>query len=557
MQRSREEDNVNITNNVNVVGTNEVNAVSANTNNKLLFDLKMPALEDISTFNFSSDHEDDDEEANMNNMDTTIQVSPALTTRIHKDHPLDQVVGDLDSTTQTRNMSTNSEEHGFVTTIHQRTNHKDLQNCLFACFLSQEEPKKATVKVKTVDGEGQLQALVDGKKILITESTIRRDLQLEDAEGVDCLPNAVIFKQLTLLGAKITAWNEFSSTMVSVIICLATNQKFNFSKYIFESMVKNLDNVNKFLMYPRVLDFETTKTTQEMEIDSLKKRVKKLKRRKRSRTHGLKRLYKVGLSARVESSEDKGLGEEDASKQGRIADIDANEDITLVSTHDEQMFDADQDLGGEEAKAKRIVFHEPEESTTTTTTSIPKSKSQDKEANIALIESWDDVQVKINADYQLAKRLQAKEQQELNDEKKAKLFMQLLEKRRKLFAAKRAKEKRNKPPTQAHQRKIMCTYLKNMEGKKLIDLKNKSFDSIQKMFDRAFRKSSKKNEAKVTEGSSKRAGTELEQESAKKQKIDDDKDTAELQELVKIIPDEEGVAIDAIPLAIKPPSIVD
>ncbi|GJY12576.1 putative ribonuclease H-like domain-containing protein [Tanacetum coccineum] len=109
----------------------------------------------------------------------------------------------------------------------------------------------ATVKVKTVNGEVQLQALVDGKKIIITESNVGRDLQLEDAEGVDCLPNASIFEQLTLISSNITAWNEFSSTMTSAIICLATNQKFNFSKYIFESMVKNLDNIGKFLMYPR------------------------------------------------------------------------------------------------------------------------------------------------------------------------------------------------------------------------------------------------------------------------------------------------------------------
>ncbi|GKF06889.1 hypothetical protein Tco_0037557, partial [Tanacetum coccineum] len=56
-----------------------------------------------------------------------------------------------------------------------------------------------TVKAKTVNGEVQLQALVDKKKVIITESTIRRDLQLEDANGVDCLPNAAIFKQLTLI----------------------------------------------------------------------------------------------------------------------------------------------------------------------------------------------------------------------------------------------------------------------------------------------------------------------------------------------------------------------
>ncbi|GJU79227.1 hypothetical protein Tco_1276297 [Tanacetum coccineum] len=58
----------------------------------------------------------------------------------------------------------------------------------------------ATVKAKTINGEVQLQALVDGKKIIITESIVRRDLQLEDAEGVDCLPNATIFEQLALIG---------------------------------------------------------------------------------------------------------------------------------------------------------------------------------------------------------------------------------------------------------------------------------------------------------------------------------------------------------------------
>ncbi|GJT21295.1 putative ribonuclease H-like domain-containing protein [Tanacetum coccineum] len=74
----------------------------------------------------------------------------------------------------------------------------------------------STVKVKTVNGEVQLQALVDGKKIIITESTIRRDLQLEDAEGIDCLPNAAIFEQLTLMGyeklsQKLTFYKAFFS----------------------------------------------------------------------------------------------------------------------------------------------------------------------------------------------------------------------------------------------------------------------------------------------------------------------------------------------------------
>nr|GFA87452.1 hypothetical protein [Tanacetum cinerariifolium] len=97
------EDNVNITNNVNTTsnvnivsstvnaaGTNKVTAVGEKISIELLFDQKMHALEDDSIFDFSSDDEDDGVVADMNNLDTKIQVSPIATTRIHKDHPLDQ-----------------------------------------------------------------------------------------------------------------------------------------------------------------------------------------------------------------------------------------------------------------------------------------------------------------------------------------------------------------------------------------------------------------------------------------------------------------------------------
>ncbi|GKC76181.1 hypothetical protein Tco_1126955 [Tanacetum coccineum] len=347
-----------------------------------------------------------------------------------------------------------------------------------------------------------------GKKIIVTEASVRRDLQLNDEEGTDCLPNATIFEELTRMGyeklsqkltfykaffspqwkflihtilqclsAKTTAWNEFSSTMASIIICLATNQKFSFSKYIFESMVKNLDNAGKFLMYPRsrrtkrkdtkvpqpsgpttnvvdeavneemddslvraattatgleaeqdsgninktqskatlnepsslgtssssgpkrqdtmgdtiaqtgfenvsktsddsllvgvntprsdedrlklnelmefctklqqrFLDLENTKTAQAQEITSLKLRFKQLEKKRGSRTYKLKRLYKVGRFARVISSDEASLGDqEDASKQGRkIDDIDKDAKITLVHENqgrygDEEMFD--------------------------------------------------------------------------------------------------------------------------------------------------------------------------------------------------------------------------
>ncbi|GJX13994.1 hypothetical protein Tco_0205752 [Tanacetum coccineum] len=114
----------------------------------------------------------------------------------------------------------------------------------------------------TVNREVQLQALVDGKKIIITESTVRRDLQLEDAEGVDFLPNSTIFDQhdkrvLRLLhGMSLVA----------------------------------LWHLQLSVLYNQVLDLEKIKTTQAEEIVSLKRRVKKLKQKKRSRTHRLKRF---------------------------------------------------------------------------------------------------------------------------------------------------------------------------------------------------------------------------------------------------------------------------
>ncbi|GJS22065.1 hypothetical protein Tco_0450697 [Tanacetum coccineum] len=260
----------------------------------------------------------------------------------------------------------------------------------------------------------------------------------------------------------------------------------------------------------KVLDLEKTKTTQANEIASLKRRVKKLEQKKRSRTHGLKRLRKVGATARVKSSRDEESLGEDASKQERINAIDADDDITLFSVQnvDEEMFDVDalnvstaattvtitteeitlaqalEALKTSKPKVKGIVFQEPGESTTIKSTTISSQQSQDKgkgiiieepvkpikkkdlirldeevaiklqaefdeeerlarekaekekEANIYLIEEWDDIQAKMDVDYQLAERLQAQEQEELSVEEKAKLFQQLLEQRRKHIAAK-------------------------------------------------------------------------------------------------------------------------
>ncbi|GJU18625.1 hypothetical protein Tco_1146591 [Tanacetum coccineum] len=451
----------------------------------------------------------------------------------------------------------------------------------------------------------------------------------------------------------------------------------------------------------RVLDLETIKTAQAKEIASLKKRVKKLERKRKSKTSGMN-LFKIGTSRR------RSLGEEDASKQGRNLKQGKQSSIFEESDFDDEGFDADMDevfkdvegdveqvisaatyevstgdavnvvgtevntasapvttvgvfvstvepittvsvnittvepttpltttttvfkdedltiaqtlvkIRSEKSKVRGVVMQEPSETTTRPTIPPqqhdPKDKGKGKiveqekplkkkdqikfdeeiaqrlqaqmqaeleeeerlarereeDANIA---EWDNVQAMIDADYELAARLQAQEQEELTIEEKSRLFVELMDKRKKHFARLRAEEQRRKPLTKAQKRNQMCTYLKNMVGFTHNQLKNKSFDEVQNAFDKTMswidsfvpmdsevvKGSKDRAEGSETrsEGSSKRAGEDLQQESAKKQKMDDDKEKEELKQYFEIVPDDgDDVTIDATPLSVKIP-IVD
>ncbi|GKD45866.1 putative ribonuclease H-like domain-containing protein [Tanacetum coccineum] len=144
----------------------------------------MPDLEDttdlLNTGIFSGAYDDEDEgaEADLNNLETNMNVSPIPTTRIHKDHPKDQIIGDINSATQTRRMTKISEEHALVSYINKqrRTNHKDYQNYLFSCFLSQKEPKKV------------IQALDDPSWIEVMQEELLQ-FKLQKVWTLDDLPN--------------------------------------------------------------------------------------------------------------------------------------------------------------------------------------------------------------------------------------------------------------------------------------------------------------------------------------------------------------------------------
>ncbi|GJT01322.1 hypothetical protein Tco_0822491 [Tanacetum coccineum] len=619
----------------------------------------------------------------------------------------------------------------------------------------------ATAKAKTVNGEVHIQALVDGKKVIVTEMSVRRDLQLKDVKGTECLPNATIFAELERMGyenltqkltfykaffspqwkflihiilqclsAKTTAWNEFSRTMASAIICLATNQKFNFSKFIFDIMVKNLEGGVKFLMYPRFVQvfldkqvegmtkhkeiyvtpshtkkvFANTKregkgegseiptdpqhtptiiqpstsqpqkkqprrkqredtevpqpsgstkpitneaaneehvpvhsndpllnenimTSQAAEIAKLKEKVKKLEIRSKSRTPGLKRLWKGRKIADLDADAEEVEVEKVVSTAEvtiAIATTTTIDELTLAQTLKEikaaklkavTTAATTTTTAITRPKARGFVVQEPSKFTTTTSQPSQLLQAKDKgkakiiepekplkkkdqilvdeeiaqrlqeELKAELEEkerlarqkeeednliSWDNTQAMLEADYELAQRVQAEEQGELTIEERSKLFVELMDKRKKHFAKLRAKEFRRKPPTKAQKRNQMCTYLKNMANYKHSQLKNKCFEEIQMLFDNIMKwvDSFVSMDTEVVEGSksqvegsSNRTGEELESDNSKKKKIDKNveakvDDEAKMKKHMEIVPDDE-VAIDAIPLATKSPIIID
>ncbi|GKB89567.1 hypothetical protein Tco_0961839 [Tanacetum coccineum] len=103
-----------------------------------------------------------------------------------------------------------------------------------------------------------------------------------------------------------------------------------------------------------------------------------------------------------------------------------------------------------------------------------ESEREEEASKAANIAEWDDVQAMMDADYELATKLQEQKREELTIEERSKLFVELMNERKKHFARLRPEEERRKPP--------MSTYLKNMAGYKHTQLKNKSFEEIQMLF---------------------------------------------------------------------------
>ncbi|GJW08141.1 putative ribonuclease H-like domain-containing protein [Tanacetum coccineum] len=141
-----------------------------------------------------------------------------------------------------------------------------------------------SAKSKTINNVRHITAKVAGKSVSISEASIRTDLTFDDADGTDTLPNQAIFDAIQLMGyegdltvltfnkalfspqwrflfhtinhclsSKSTSWDQIPTNVATAVICLTTNQKYNFSKLIFDGMFRHLEAKKKFVMYPRFI----------------------------------------------------------------------------------------------------------------------------------------------------------------------------------------------------------------------------------------------------------------------------------------------------------------
>nr|GEV58144.1 ribonuclease H-like domain, reverse transcriptase, RNA-dependent DNA polymerase [Tanacetum cinerariifolium] len=320
------EDNVNSTNNVNTISST-VNAVGTNKDNELPFDPNMPALEDVNTFNFLSDDEDDRAMADMNNLDTIIQVSPIPTTRIHKDHLLDQIEEEVyvcqppgfeDSDFLLEYTRLKKHYMDYIKLLELGLQVKQKKDGIFISqdkYVTEILKKFRFTKVKTsstpMETQKPLLKNEDGKEVyvhmyrlmigsLMYLTPSRLDIMFaipQPSDPMEHVANEAVHKEL---GDSLVR----AATTVSSLEAEQDNGNINKTQSKAtpnESSSQRTDSGGG----PRVLELEKIKTSQHNEIASLKRKVKKLKKRNRLRTHKLKRLCKVDLTARVESSDNK------------------------------------------------------------------------------------------------------------------------------------------------------------------------------------------------------------------------------------------------------------
>nr|GEW05198.1 hypothetical protein [Tanacetum cinerariifolium] len=254
-----------------------------------------------------------------------------------------------------------------------------------------------------------LHALIDRKNVIITEDTISEALRLDAADGVDCLPNEEIFDVLEAAAENENDDNEVSAEPTPHLPTPATSPPPPQQEHIplpaesaqpsspsqqqpSQTAEISMTLLNQLLetcatMTKKVINLEQDKIAQALEIIKLKQRVRRLEKKRRLKISGLKRLRKVGTAQKVEFSADTVMDDkEDASKEEeKIAELDANEDITL-ETVDAENADVQGRLDESQAKLMTEVVTTTTTTTTTTITAaqVPKASAPRKRRDVVI-----------------------------------------------------------------------------------------------------------------------------------------------------------------------------
>nr|GEV26475.1 hypothetical protein [Tanacetum cinerariifolium] len=386
-----------------------------------------------------------------------------------------------------------------------------------------------TAKVKKFNGQKQIQALVDKQKVIIMKESIRCDLKLDDAEGTVCLPNDTIFEELVRMSeipveeSNLTPSNDLlpsgeDSIQLNELMIFYTNLQqqvldlgFTVKAYLIDMFGVNDLEGNEVIVDVREKIVEKEVSTADP-VTTVGKVVNAA-----SVKDGVARTTTTTVDVDDELTLKKTLIAMKAAKPKVISTV-ATTVTTAITT----------------PRAKGIVFHEQVQ------LHIPTVSSSKDKGKAKMIEPEKPLKKKdqTTLDKELARKLEYKMKAKIEEEERI------------------AKEK-------------------DEENRAQKDFKRKSFDDIKKMFDKVYKRvntfvdmntenveeSLKKTQA---ESSFKRARHELEQESAKKQKLAEhkqakvaDDDTVELKRCLEIVPKDDDVAIEATLLSSKSPTIVD
>ncbi|GKA28215.1 putative ribonuclease H-like domain-containing protein [Tanacetum coccineum] len=548
--QEKEDDNVNITNNINIVSdgniTNNINIVSdgniTNNVNAVSSTVNVVGIE----VNAVADYEDVGAEADMNNLNTFIPISPIPTIRIHKDHLVEQIIVDLNSAPQTRRMTKNLKEHGLFSSVKQRTNNKDFQNCLFACFLPQEEPKKVIHALKDPSWiEAMQYELLQFKlkKGYIQEEWIDYDevfALVARIEAIRLFLAYASFKDFVVYQMDIKSAFLYGKIEEEVYVY----QPPGFEDPDFPNRVYKVEKALYGLHQPPKSWYETLSTYL---LDNRFQRGKINKTLFIKRDKGDILLVQVYVDDIIFGSTKRLLCKEFEKMMHKKFQMSSMGELTFF-------------LGLQVKQKEDGIF----------ITSTPM------ETQKPLLKDVDSEEVDVHLYRSMIGSL-----------------MYLTSSRPDIMFAvcAYARYQVNPKVSHLHAVKRIFRYLKGQPKLGLWYPKDSPFDLVaytnsdyagasldRKSTTGGFQflrcrliswqckkqsvvaNSTTKAEyvaASSCLANSKRAGDELEQEPSKKQKMEDDKETAELQSVMEVIPDEHEVAVDAIPLATKPPSIID